>query len=91
MRVVVEGAIDERRVRHTWSLVDRTDDATGETSMARTTGFPCAIAVRLLAGGLWATPGIHPPESLGRDAELTRVLLSGLAGRGVRLDHRLEG
>ena len=32
-----------------WDLLDRTDAATGNSSMARTTGFPCAILTRMLA------------------------------------------
>ena len=64
-------------------LFDRTDPNSGATSMARTTGYPCVIGVHLLAGGLFRKPGIHPLESLGREARLYDAFVSGLAARGL--------
>jgi saccharopine dehydrogenase-like NADP-dependent oxidoreductase len=58
--------------------------------MARTTGFPCAIAVRMLVEGTFREPGIHPPEFLGRDPKIYEALRSELAGRGVRMTERVE-
>ena len=69
-----------------WRVLDRTDPATGDTSMARTTGFPCALVARLVATGAWNQPGVHAPEVLGRDAALTEGLLQGLRDRGVRIE-----
>ena len=90
MRVIVDGSKGERPVRETWDLLDRTDHATGSTSMARTSGFPAAIVARLVARGLVREPGIQPPELLARDAGLTEKILSELADRGVRIDRRSE-
>jgi saccharopine dehydrogenase-like NADP-dependent oxidoreductase len=64
-------------------LLDRTDPRTGATSMARTTGYPCVIGVHLLAGGTFRKPGVHPPETLGRDAVLWDAFVAGLAARGI--------
>ena len=64
-------------------LFDRTDPKTGATSMARTTGYPCVIGVHLLAGGTFQKPGVHPPETLGRDAVLWDAFVDGLAARGI--------
>jgi lysine 6-dehydrogenase len=64
-------------------LFDRTDPKTGATSMARTTGYPCVVGVRLLASGTFRTPGVHPLENLGRDARLWEAFVSGLAARGI--------
>lgn len=83
LSVVCEGRKDGRRVRLTYGLFDRTDPATGATSMARTTGFPCTLAARLLLDGTFRTPGVHPPEHLGRDAALFEAFRTGLAARGV--------
>ena len=88
LRVVVEGLRDGRRVSTTWDLYDSTDDETGFTSMARTTGFPCAIVAKLVADGRWVKPGVHPPETLGADETFTAELLAQLADRGVRLSHQ---
>ncbi|HEY0593987.1 MAG TPA: saccharopine dehydrogenase C-terminal domain-containing protein, partial [Thermoanaerobaculia bacterium] len=49
LRVVAVGEAGRTPVRYTFDLFDRTDTATGETSMARTTGFPCSIMVQMLA------------------------------------------
>jgi saccharopine dehydrogenase-like NADP-dependent oxidoreductase len=86
LRVVVVGRKGTKTQRITWDLYDRTDQATGDTSMARTTGFPCAIVARMLADGRWTEPGVHPPETLGRDAALTDDLLAELRRRGVQLE-----
>lgn len=85
LRVIVQGRRQSRQRRFVWDLFDRTDPATGNSSMARTTGFPCAIVARMLARGEWSRPGVHAPESLGREVTLTERLLSSLASRGVRI------
>lgn len=83
MRIVVEGEKDGRRVRRTWDLLDRYDRATGTTSMARTTGYTCTAAVRLVAAGLYDRKGISPPEFVGRDAMAYEFMLRELAQRRV--------
>jgi len=90
MRVVVRGrsAGEERTER--WDLYDRTDRETGATSMARTTGFPCAIVTRMVADGSWKTAGITPPEILGARADLTERMLAELRGRGVEIHHEIQ-
>jgi saccharopine dehydrogenase-like NADP-dependent oxidoreductase len=70
-----------RRLVH--GLLDRTDPKTGATSMARTTGYPCVIGVHLLLEGAFAAPGVHPPETLGRQPRLFDAFVSDLARRGI--------
>jgi saccharopine dehydrogenase-like NADP-dependent oxidoreductase len=88
LRVVVSGSRSGRRVRTVWDLLDRTDPETGTTSMARTTGFPCAAVARLIAAGRWTEPGMHPPEVLGRDPVIAETVLRELSERGVRVERR---
>lgn len=83
MRVVVEGEKAGRWSRHTWDLLDRFDRPTGTTSMARTTGYTCTAAVRLVAAGLYDRKGISPPELVGRDAGAYSFMMRELAARGV--------
>lgn len=83
LQVRCEGEKGGRKVRLTYGLLDRTDRATGATSMARTTGYPCTVATRLLASGAFTTPGVHPPESLGRDPKLYDAMVAGLKGKGI--------
>jgi lysine 6-dehydrogenase len=83
MRIVVEGEKDGRRLRRAWDLLDRYDRATGTTSMARTTGYTCTAAVRMVAAGLYDRKGISPPEFVGRDAAAYEFMMRELAARGV--------
>jgi lysine 6-dehydrogenase len=91
LRVRAVGRAGGRRVQLTWDLFDRTDLATGSTSMARTTGFPCAVVARWLAEGRFRDPGVHPPELLGRDPELAAALLQELERRNVRVRREEAG
>lgn len=83
MQVVVEGEKDGRAVRHRYDLLDRYDRRTETHSMARTTGYTATMAVRMLAGGLYARKGISPPEFVGREPACVEFMLAGLADRGV--------
>ncbi len=85
LRVEATGESGGRRRRIVWDLLDRTDPLSGASSMARTTGFPCAIVTRMLADGRWNLPGVVPPERLGADAGITATILEELAARGVEI------
>jgi saccharopine dehydrogenase-like NADP-dependent oxidoreductase len=84
--VTVEGKRGGTPVRRSFRLIDRTDRATGDTSMARTTGFPAAIAARWLLDGTFREAGVHPPEVPGRNPDLWARMLAALADRGVRIE-----
>lgn len=85
MRIEVEGAPGGEPQRAVWDLLDRTDRERGETSMARTTGFPAAICARhILDGTSPLTPGVHPPEALATDDAFVDTLLRAHEERGVR-------
>ena len=83
MRVIVEGMKDGRSERHVVDLLDRYDRATGTTSMARTTGFTCTAAVRMVAAGLYRRKGISPPEFVGREPGCWPFIRADLARHGV--------
>jgi saccharopine dehydrogenase-like NADP-dependent oxidoreductase len=83
MRVIVEGEKDGRRVRERWDLLDRYDRETKTTSMARTTGYTCTATVRLVASGLYAEPGLAPPEFVGRQEGCWDFIRKDLARHGV--------
>ncbi|HOX45489.1 MAG TPA: saccharopine dehydrogenase C-terminal domain-containing protein [Myxococcota bacterium] len=90
LRVIVEGLRAGARERRTYELFDETDAARGESSMARTTGFPCALVARLLAEGELAAPGVLPPELLATRPGLYERILAGLRERGVEVSERIE-
>ncbi len=90
MRVLVEGLQEGQPTRYVYDLMDRYDPESGVTSMARTTGYTATAAARLVLDGRYRTPGISPPEYLGKDPSITRYLLERLAERGVVYDERVE-
>lgn len=84
MRVEVKGKKDGKEASLSYNLVDYFDENTGTTSMARCTGFTCAIMARMVARGQFRHPGICPPEYVGQDPEVFRRLLEELEKRGVK-------
>ncbi|MFH0803344.1 MAG: saccharopine dehydrogenase C-terminal domain-containing protein [bacterium] len=85
MRVTIEGTSREgRRETIVYNLLDRFDREKRVTSMARTTGYACTGAVRLLAGGMFKRKGICPPEFLGEEEDCFNFLMKHLEERGVR-------
>ncbi|HJV49650.1 MAG TPA: saccharopine dehydrogenase C-terminal domain-containing protein [Geothrix sp.] len=83
MRVTVEGEKGGQRMRKELNLLDRYDRATKTTSMARTTGYTCTAAVRLLAKGGYSRKGISPPEFVGQQPGAWDFIREDLAKHGV--------
>jgi lysine 6-dehydrogenase len=90
MQVIVEGRKGEQRYTYQYDLFDRYDPETRTTSMARTTGYTCAIVARQVAGGLLARKGICPPEFIGRAEDCYRDLLAGYARRDIHLSETIS-
>ncbi|MFT5690604.1 MAG: lysine 6-dehydrogenase, partial [Planctomycetota bacterium] len=63
-------------MRRTYDICDKFDRERGISSMARTTGYPCAAVVRLVAKGSFARPGIIPPEFIGPDIDCYRAIMA---------------
>jgi saccharopine dehydrogenase-like NADP-dependent oxidoreductase len=85
MQVTVEGWKGAQHLRYTYSLLDRYDDETQTTAMARTTGYTCAIVARQLLDGLFTQKGICPPEYVGRTTGCYENLLAEYAKRGIQV------
>lgn len=90
MRVTVEGTTNGSDERVVWTLLDRGDAETGESSMARTTGYACTACVRLLADGRIEGPGIVVPELAAADSAVFEALLAYQRERGVVYERRSE-
>jgi lysine 6-dehydrogenase len=90
MRIVVEGMQDGTAMRHTYNLLDYYNPDTETMSMARTTGYTCTAMVNLVARGLWAEPGLAPPEVVGRDPDCFDAVLEHLEERGVHVFQKVE-
>ena len=90
MRVIVAGEKEGKSVRYTYDLLDKYDRQTRTTSMARTTGYTCAIAARQVARGLIPQKGILPPEYLGRIPGLFADFLSEYSRRNIHLTETIS-
>jgi len=83
MRIIVEGEKDGKNIRYQYDLHDEYDPASGIHSMARTTGYSAAMAVRLMAEGHFRETGITVPEMLGKNENHVLFILEGLKDRNI--------
>ncbi len=87
MQVVIEGETSDGQPETiVYDLLDVTDPQTGVSSMARTTGYPAAACVHLLADGLFKRPGVSAPEHVGADPECFKFILDYQRERGVEYE-----
>ncbi|MDR3612021.1 MAG: saccharopine dehydrogenase C-terminal domain-containing protein [Candidatus Obscuribacterales bacterium] len=78
LMVVEAGKGKEKR---SWRLIDR---KVGEQSaMSRTTGYTTAAVAMLLAKKVFTEPGVHPPEHLGKNPDIAKMVIADLLERGV--------
>jgi len=84
MEVRVEGEEQGRAAQYVYRLFDRFDEATGLSSMSRTTGFTCTAAARLILEGHFTRKGICPPEYLGAAEGCFQRIWDYLGERNVR-------
>jgi saccharopine dehydrogenase-like NADP-dependent oxidoreductase len=84
MKIIVEGKKNDQAKRIEYYLLDRYDNQTKISSMARTTGYTCTAAVNLIIKGLFTEKGVFPPELVGKDEKCFEFVLSYLESRGVR-------
>jgi lysine 6-dehydrogenase len=85
MQIVMEGQKKRKRLRHTYYLLDRYDEKTRTTSMARTTGYTCSIVARQIMSGRLKQKGICPPEFIGSVEGCYQNLLDEFQKRNIRL------
>ncbi len=90
MQVIVEGRKGASRFRYTFNLFDVFDRETQTTSMARTTGYTCTIAVRQVMKGLFTQKGICPPEFLGRTKGCYTNMIAECAKRNIHVSESNE-
>ena len=90
MEVVIEGQRNGDRVRYSYYLLDKYDEQTETTSMARTTGYTCTIVARQVLKGLFTREGICPPEFVGSTAGCYNDLLDEYGKRNIELSETKE-
>lgn len=89
MQVVIEGQRKGRSLCYMYYLLDRYDEETKTTSMARTTGYTCAIVARQVINGLFTQKGICPPEFIGHTEGCYENLLAEYENRNIRLTEKV--
>jgi saccharopine dehydrogenase-like NADP-dependent oxidoreductase len=86
MEIKIEGIENKEKVRYTYFLLDYFDPKTGLSSMARTTGFTCASAARMVLETNFDAKGIFPPELLAKDIHNTHFILERLKTHHVAFE-----
>jgi len=86
MEITVRGQEGGAPREYAYRLLDRADERTGVSSMARTTGYTCTAAARLVLAGHFSRVGICPPEYVGVDETCFERVLADLAARGVQVE-----
>jgi saccharopine dehydrogenase-like NADP-dependent oxidoreductase len=89
MRLIATGLNSQgEAITRRWDLLDYYDPLSETSSMARTTGYTCTSAVRMMAQGLWTQKGIIPPEVVGREAACFQFILEELRRREIHFKER---
>lgn len=66
-----------------YSLLDRYDAATQNSSMSRTTGYTCTASANLIAKKIFTEKGVFPPELVGKHKAAFDFVLDYLSQRNV--------
>ena len=85
LRVMVEGwkGTESRNIEY--EVIDYFDDATGLTSMMRTTSFPASVTAMMMADGRITERGVLTPERcIPPD-----LFIEELRARGIDIQHRI--
>ena len=65
LEIIIDGTAEGKKKKIKYNLFDKYDDKSNTTSMARTTGYTCTAAARLVLEGEFNQTGICPPEFIG--------------------------
>jgi saccharopine dehydrogenase-like NADP-dependent oxidoreductase len=81
LRVIIHG--EQKTIQY--DLYDEFDVDTKTSSMARTTGYTCTAAARLILENRFNRKGICPPEYVGEDEECVKYVASYIKNRKIAL------
>ncbi|MCH7760426.1 saccharopine dehydrogenase NADP-binding domain-containing protein [candidate division TA06 bacterium] len=83
MRIIIRGKEQGNPKQYVYRLFDRFDEQMKVSSMARTTGYTCSAAARLVLEGNFTQKGICPPEFIGADSECFKKMIAALKKRKI--------
>lgn len=86
MRIVIIGIYKHRFQKVIYNLYDQYDKKNNVSSMARTTGYTCTAAARLLLDGDFTQKGICPPEYIGQHPKLFEKVLKYLKEHKIQFE-----
>ncbi|MHA1398338.1 MAG: saccharopine dehydrogenase family protein, partial [Candidatus Heimdallarchaeaceae archaeon] len=81
MKIVVKGEKEDREITYEYYLFDEYDKEKKVISMARTTGYTCTAAARLIKEGIFSQKGIIAPEILGMEEKAYDTIIQHLKER----------
>ena len=85
MKIIVLGRKDNKTKKIEYLLLDRFDELSGTSSMARTTGYTCTATVNLVAEKHFREKGVFPPELVGKNKECFEFIIGYLKERNIVL------
>ncbi|MCC6637281.1 MAG: saccharopine dehydrogenase NADP-binding domain-containing protein [Ignavibacteriaceae bacterium] len=85
MRLKSKRKINGEEVEFSQTLLDRYDEASGVSSMSRTTGYTCTAGAGLILNGIFTEKGCFPPELIGMKDECFSFVLDHLKERNIIL------
>lgn len=83
MRIIIHGIEKSANKEYRYDLYDEFDEKTKTSSMARTTGYTCTAAVRLVLKKKFIRKGISPPEYIGAQPGCFAEVIKDLAKRNI--------
>lgn len=86
MRILIDGEGKDEAKRFQYDLFDITDNNSGLSSMARTTGFTASSIALLLMNGNIKNKGVITPEEIGEKSENFKFIVDHLEERGIILE-----
>jgi lysine 6-dehydrogenase len=85
MKIKIAGKKSDQKKIIEYVLLDRSDMKTKTSSMARTTGYTCTSAARLILEGKFSRQGICPPEFIGEEDGCFDKIISLLDERNIKV------
>ena len=89
MKIKVVGEARGENVEYIYNLVDYYDDKEKVTSMARTTAYTASIIAQLISKKEIKEKGIVPPEKIGLNQKVFKIVLNELAKRNIKIEERI--
>lgn len=87
LHLLIEGEMNSKKASHQYFIFDSYDTGSRTSSMARTTGYTCSSAARLIIEGKYSVKGIIPPEYIGFSSDCFDFILSYLGRKKIHISH----